>query len=85
MQSQCGSSFPTDGHKAIINLLNSKSTTNRKRTNIDSVVSLKGFLKFSEQIFNYSGIPVPIAQVVERPLREREVAGSNPAAPYQRR
>ena len=31
-----GSSFPTDGHKAIRSKLNSKSKTNRKRTNIDN-------------------------------------------------
>ena len=28
------SSFPTDGHKAILNKLNGKSKTNRKRSNI---------------------------------------------------
>ena len=35
-KSQEDSSFPTDGHKAILNKLNSKSKTNRKRTNIDN-------------------------------------------------
>ena len=30
------SSFPTIDHKAILNELNSKSKTNRKRTNIDN-------------------------------------------------
>ena len=30
---QGDSSFPTDGHKAILNKLNSKSKTNRKQTN----------------------------------------------------
>ena len=36
VKSQGDSSFPTDGHKAILNKLNSKSKTNRKRTNIDN-------------------------------------------------
>ena len=31
---QGDSSFPEDGHKAILNKLNSKPKTNRKRTNI---------------------------------------------------
>ena len=35
-KSQGDSSFPTDGHKAILNKLNSKSKTNRTRTNIDN-------------------------------------------------
>ena len=35
-KSQGDSSFPTDGHKAILNKLNSKSKTNRKQTNIDN-------------------------------------------------
>ena len=34
MKSQGDSSFPTIGHKAILNKLNSRSKTNRKRTNI---------------------------------------------------
>ena len=37
MKSQGDSFFPTDGHKAILNKLNSKSKTNRKRTNITRV------------------------------------------------
>ena len=36
VKSQGDSSFPTDGHKAILNKLNSKSKTNIKRTNIDN-------------------------------------------------
>ena len=36
VKSQRNSSFPTAGHKAILNKLNSKSKTNRKRTNIDN-------------------------------------------------
>ena len=36
VKSQGDSSFPTDGHKAILNKLNGKSKTNRKRTNIDN-------------------------------------------------
>ena len=36
MKSQEDSSFPTDGHKAILNKLNSKSKTNWKRTNIEN-------------------------------------------------
>ena len=36
MKSQGDSSFPTDGHKAILNKLNSKSKTNRKLTNIEN-------------------------------------------------
>ena len=36
MKSQRDSSFPADGHKAILNKMNTKSKTNRKRTNIDS-------------------------------------------------
>ena len=36
VKSQGDSSFPTDGHKAIQNKFNSKSKTNRKRTNIDN-------------------------------------------------
>ena len=35
-KSQGDSSFPTDGHKAILNTLNSKSKTNRQRTNINN-------------------------------------------------
>ena len=33
---QGDSSFPTDGHKAILNKLDSKSKANRKRTNNDN-------------------------------------------------
>ena len=36
VKSQGGRPFPTDGHKATLNKLNSKSKTNRKRTNIDN-------------------------------------------------
>ena len=36
VKSQGDSSFPTDGHKAILNKLSSKSKTNRKWTNIDN-------------------------------------------------
>ena len=36
VKSQGDSSFPTDGQKAILNKLNNKSKTNRKRTNIDN-------------------------------------------------
>ena len=36
VKSQGDSSFPTESHTAIQNKLNSKSKTNRKRTNIDS-------------------------------------------------
>ena len=36
MKSQGDSPLPTDGHKAILNKLNSKSKANRKRTNIDN-------------------------------------------------
>ena len=36
VKSQGIGSFPTDGHKAILNKLNSKSKTYRKRTNIDN-------------------------------------------------
>ena len=36
VKSQKDSSFPTDGHKAILNKLNSKSKVNRKWTNIDN-------------------------------------------------
>ena len=36
VKSQGDSSFPTVGHKAILNKLNRKSKTNRKRTNIDN-------------------------------------------------
>ena len=36
VKSQGDSSFPTDGRKAILNKLNSKSKTNRKRTDIDN-------------------------------------------------
>ena len=36
MKRQGDSSFPTDGQKAILNKLNSKSKTNRKRTNADN-------------------------------------------------
>ena len=36
MKSQRDSSFPADGHKAILNKMNNKSKTNRKRTNIDN-------------------------------------------------
>ena len=35
VKSQGHSSFPADGHKAILNKMNNKSKTNRKRTNID--------------------------------------------------
>ena len=35
-KSQSDSSFPTIGHKDILNKLNSKSKTNRKRTKIDN-------------------------------------------------
>ena len=31
-----GSSFPATGHKAILNKMNNKWKTNRKRTNIDN-------------------------------------------------
>ena len=34
MKSQMDSSFPADGQKAILNKMNNKSKTNRKRTNI---------------------------------------------------
>ena len=34
MKSQRDNSFPADGHKAILNKMNNKSKTNRKRTNI---------------------------------------------------
>ena len=33
---QGDSSFQTDGHNAVLNKLNSKSKTNRKRTNINN-------------------------------------------------
>ena len=36
-KSRGDSSFPTDGHKAILNKLNRKLNTNRKRTNIDNL------------------------------------------------
>ena len=36
VKSQGDSSFPTDGHMAILNKLNTKSKTNRERTNIDN-------------------------------------------------
>ena len=36
LKSQGDSSFPTAGHKAILNKLNSKSKTNRKQMNIDN-------------------------------------------------
>ena len=36
LKSQGGSSFPTNGHTAILNKLNSKSKPNRKRMNIDN-------------------------------------------------
>ena len=36
VKSQGDSTFPADGHKAILNKLNSKSKTNRKRANIDN-------------------------------------------------
>ena len=36
VKSQGDSSFPTDGHNAILNKLISLSKTNRKRTNIDN-------------------------------------------------
>ena len=36
VKSQEDSSFPTDGYKAILNKLKSKSKKNRKRTNIDN-------------------------------------------------
>ena len=35
-KSQGDSSFPTQGHSAILNKLNSKSKTHRKRTTIDN-------------------------------------------------
>ena len=31
-----GQSFPTDGHKTILNRINNESKTNKKRTNIDN-------------------------------------------------
>ena len=34
MKSQTDSSFPADDHKAILNKMNNKSKTNRKRMNI---------------------------------------------------
>ena len=37
VKSQEDSYIPTDGHKAILNKLNCKSKTNRKRTNIDNL------------------------------------------------
>ena len=36
MKSQRDSSFPADGHKAILNKMKNKSKTNRKRTNINN-------------------------------------------------
>ena len=36
MKSQWDSSSPADGHKAILNKMNNKSKTNRKRKNIDN-------------------------------------------------
>ena len=39
MKSQGDSSFPADGHKAILNKMNNKSKTNRKRTNIDNRIN----------------------------------------------
>ena len=36
MKSQRDNSSPADGHKAILNKMNNKSKTNRKRTNIDN-------------------------------------------------
>ena len=36
VKSQGGSSFPTDGYKAILNKFNSKSQQNRKQTNIEN-------------------------------------------------
>ena len=36
MKSQGDSSFPADGHKAILNKINNKAKTNRKRTYIDN-------------------------------------------------
>ena len=35
-KSQRDSSFPADGHKAILNKMNNKSKTNNKRTNTDN-------------------------------------------------
>ena len=36
MKSQGDGSFRADGHKAILNKMNNKSKTNRKRTDIDN-------------------------------------------------
>ena len=36
MKSQQDSSFPADDHSAILNKMNNKSKTNRRRTDIDS-------------------------------------------------
>ena len=43
------------------------------------------FCKYVLKVSKYSpNVPVPIAQVVERPLREREVAGSKPGRAIRR-
>ena len=41
VKSQGDSSFPTDGHKAVLYKLNSKSKINRKRVNFDNYNNLQ--------------------------------------------
>ena len=82
-----------------VNFILNKCGQEFLKENIDWQI-LRPFIKiepfFKEQIFNFFfnlysirekiGLPVPIAQMVERPLQEREVVGSNPGCTiYQRR
>ena len=50
VKSQGDSSFPTYGHKAILNKLNSKSKTNRKQTNIDYGYLMRIQSRFSQEL-----------------------------------
>ena len=49
------SSFPTDGHKAILNKINNKSKTKRKWTNIDIRINYNRITALERSVINYRG------------------------------
>ena len=67
-----GQSFPTDGHKTILNRINNKSKTNKKQTNIDNKNKtqqkhrLWHSLRFSQHIINHKILKHPPEKTVSQ-------------------
>ena len=53
VKSQGGSCFPTDVHKAILNKLNSKSKTNRKRRTLTIKINHNRSIALERSVINY--------------------------------